>query len=1194
MKRRISFIFAFALLCMSSVVAQVASGTCGDNLTWVLTEEGELIVEGTGEITSIPWRDFKGTITKVTLSAGVTGTVSYAFEGCSSLTTVNIPENSQLINIETAMFQNCSSLASITIPMSVTSIGYYAFDGCSSLASITIPKSVAEIANYAFRNCGGLTSITIKSTTPPTIGYYSFVGVDMFVYVPTGSVAAYKEAEHWSEFANIQAIVSLVSSGTCGDNLTWELTDDGKLTIEGTGAMYSYGWSDSPLYSHHEFITEVVFPAGVTNIGEGVFWDCTGLTEVTIPAGVTSVDNYAFSGCRNLVSVSVPESVRSIGVYAFQNCNNLTAINIPEGVTSILNYAFENCNSLASITIPAGVTSICSHAFWGCSGLTSIICNAVTPPAVEDEWTLYDVNRSIPVYVPTAAIEDYKSAQYWSEFTNYQSLVIASGICGDNLTWKLTDDGELTIEGEGAMFDFQQDANRPSWDDYQGSIKSATIKEGVTSIGAWAFSGCALTSISIPEGVVSIGEKAFRGCNNLISIVTPKSLAVMGTEVFYECGNLLTAEINGSLTAMPTSTFYHCRKLSSVILPSSITSLQWGVFFSCEGLRSLTCLAATPPSCADYSFHGVSTAECVLRVPDMSVSAYRAAAKWKEFVDVVALPLASGTCGGNLEWRLTYSGELIVEGEGEMTSSPSWSEYNGSITVVSLPEGLTSIGSTAFKGCGSLASIIIPEDVTRIENEAFADCSSLTTIVSKATTPPAVANLWAFAGVDKSIPVYVPAVAIEDYKSAYNWSEFTNIQPMIIASGNCGDNLTWKYIDGGELVIEGTGTMNDKPWESYKGSITKVTIKEGVTSIVDWAFYQCSNLTEVSIAESVTHIGNDAFRECSILSSLTLPEELTHLGSGVFIQCYNLASIIIPDGVRNIYISTFDGCSNLSSVAIPAGMESISGWAFAWCSNLRTIVCKASTPPALDANALEGVNRNAAVYVLNASLEAYRAADGWRNFSNIQPISHSLTVSDAGYATFYLDYAVEIPEEVKVYTATSVAGDRLKMTQVKGLLPAHTGVIVRAEEGTHLFHLSNESPNAIENNLLVGTTENTYIETQSTTKYYVLSRVDGVVGMYRAKIKDNGTFLNNANKAYLALDMGNLGIFDDETNTDEEGGQLSNRLRFDFGGTTGIGNSQFTIDNSQLTIHDLHGRRITDTEALKGVYIVNGKKVVFK
>ena len=416
MKRRISFIFAFALLCMSSVVAQGASGTCGDNLTWVLTEEGELIIEGTGEITSNPWRDFKGTITKVTLSAGVTGTKSYAFEGCSSLTTVNIPENSQLINIETAMFQNCSSLASITIPMSVTSIGNYAFDGCSSLASITIPESVAEIANYAFRNCGGLTSITIKSTTPPTIGYYSFDGVDMFVYVPTGSFAAYKEAEHWSEFTNIQAIVSLVSSGTCGDNLTWALTDDGKLTIEGAGTMNNYGWSDSPLYSYRELITEVVIPEGVTNIGEGVFWDCTGLTEVTIPAGVTSIDNYAFAGCRNLVAVSVSESVKSIGVYAFQNCNSLTTINIPEGVTSILNNAFQNCNSLAFITIPAGVTSIGSHAFWGCSGLTSITCNATTPPVIADQWTINDVDRSIPVYVPAASIVTYEEAEYWNEF----------------------------------------------------------------------------------------------------------------------------------------------------------------------------------------------------------------------------------------------------------------------------------------------------------------------------------------------------------------------------------------------------------------------------------------------------------------------------------------------------------------------------------------------------------------------------------------------------------------------------------------------------------------------------------------------------------------------------------------------------------------------------------------------------------
>ena len=111
-------------------------------------------------------------------------------------------------------------------------------------------------------------------------------------------------------------------------------------------------------------------------------------------------------------------------------------------------------------------------------------------------------------------------------------------------------------------------------------------------------------------------------------------------------------------------------------------------------------------------------------------------------------------------------------------------------------------------------------------------------------------------------------------------------------------------------------------------------------------------------------------------------------------------------------------------------------------------------------------------------------------------------------------------------------------------------------------------------------------------KYYVLARKDGVVGMYRPSLNEDGQFLNNANKAYLALDVGKLGIFDDEVNTDEEGGQLSNRLRFDFGGTTSIAPS--TLNSQLSTIHDLHGCRITDTEGLKGIYIVGGKKVVFK
>ena len=164
------------------------------------------------------------------------------------------------------------------------------------------------------------------------------------------------------------------------------------------------------------------------------------------------------------------------------------------------------------------------------------------------------------------------------------------------------------------------------------------------------------------------------------------------------------------------------------------------------------------------------------------------------------------------------------------------------------------------------------------------------------------------------------------------------------------------------------------------------------------------------------------------------------------------------------------------------------------------------------------------------------------------------------------------------------------MTQVTDVLPAYTGVIVRAPEGTYRFVMSDETPADVEGNLLEGTTSEESIVADPDYKYYVLSMMDDVVGMYLAKIKDNGTFLNNANKAYLALDMNKLGIFDDETDTSN---QLSNRLRFDFGGTTAIDNPEIRNHNSVI-IYDLTGRRVMNTEKLKGIYIVNGKNVILK
>ena len=250
------------------------------------------------------------------------------------------------------------------------------------------------------------------------------------------------------------------ATGTCGDNLTWTLSDDGELIIEGTGAMTDYDshstlrpWSDTFSSTNTLIrINTVTIKEGVTTIGEAAFSDCGSLTSITIPESVTSIGGYAFSECTELTSINIPEGVTSIGSRAFYHCHSLTSINIPgsvttigeyafyecwkltsitipEGVTTIGEYAFYQCSCLASITIPESVTTIGNYAFYDCSSLTSITSYAVAPPTCAS-GAFSGVNTAISVSVPESSVADYQTAEEWKEFTNFVGADL-SGI--DNL-----------------------------------------------------------------------------------------------------------------------------------------------------------------------------------------------------------------------------------------------------------------------------------------------------------------------------------------------------------------------------------------------------------------------------------------------------------------------------------------------------------------------------------------------------------------------------------------------------------------------------------------------------------------------------------------------------------------------------------------------------------------------------------------
>lgn len=133
-----------------------------------------------------------------------------------------------------------------------------------------------------------------------------------------------------------------IASGTCGENLTWTLTDSGTLTISGTGEMYDYDYS--PIWgSNAGDIQKVLIEKGVTSIGDWAFYFCWNLTTITIPEGVTSIGDGAFANCISLTSITLPEGVASIGDWAFRSCINLSSVILQKGVTSIGDFTFCEC-----------------------------------------------------------------------------------------------------------------------------------------------------------------------------------------------------------------------------------------------------------------------------------------------------------------------------------------------------------------------------------------------------------------------------------------------------------------------------------------------------------------------------------------------------------------------------------------------------------------------------------------------------------------------------------------------------------------------------------------------------------------------------------------------------------------------------------------------------------------------------------
>ena len=626
-----------------------------DNLTWKLYEDGTLNISGTGAMKDYdsddsPATQKKDSVKKVVIEDDVTSIGNYAFSGCSSLTDITLP--SSVTSIKSCAFYKCSQLASIEIPSSVTSIGNSAFRNCTGLTSITIPESVTSIGDSAFRNCTGLTSITISDRVT-SIGNYVFWG--------------------------------------CSN------------------------------------LTSIVIPDSVTSIGVLAFSDCSSLTSITIPDSVTSIGYAAFSDCSSLkiISLSCKSTLKksdfgdqadlvSYTSHTLKKTEAKAATCTEKGNKEY--WTCEHCGKyfLSDDTNPETATAVelsetvipASHKltkveakdatcaedgnkeYWTCEHCKKYFLSDDTNPetatAVEQSETILPALKhknatTRGAVEPTETAPGYSGDRYCPDC----DTVLEKGYTywvEDNLTWKLYEDGKLTISGTGTMKDYDSDSN-PSPIYNNSDVKEVVIEDGVTSIGNKAFDSCSsLTSITIPNSVTSIKAATFYGCTSLTSITIPDGVTSIGYATFAGCSSLTSITIPDSVTSIGYATFAGCSSLTSITIPDSVTSIGYATFAGCSSLTSIT-IPDSVTSIGESAFYACSSLTSIT-IPD----------------------------------SVTRIGDYAFKNCSNLTS-------------ITIPDSVTSIGNSAFYGCSSLKTISL-SCKSSLKRSDFGDQANLVSYTS--------------------------------------------------------------------------------------------------------------------------------------------------------------------------------------------------------------------------------------------------------------------------------------------------------------------------------------------------------------------------------------------------------------------------------------------------------------------------------
>ena len=762
------------------------------------------------------------------------------------------------------------------------------------------------------------------------------------------------------------------------------------------------GEANPLFYAHHLYlngkeIKDLVIPTSVTSIGSYAFRNCENLISITIPSSVTSIGSSAFEGTAwydnqpdGLVfagkfaykykgempansSISLQEGTIGIAGSAFYNCSSLTSITIPNSVISIGNSAFSGCSGLTSVTIPNSVTSIGGDSFYGCSGLTSItIPNSVTSIG---NWAFSGCSGLTSITIPNSVTSfGYSAFLGCKGLTTITSEIekpfeIDSGTFSDDIY----NVAELIVP-YGTKAAYQ---NTVGWNKFT-KITEAEFEVSEFSVNGIYYKVGDNNTVSVTSGEVKYSD----------DVVIPE-------QVTYNNGTYNVTTIN-------PAAFWECSGLTSITIPKSLNRIKEDAFFECNNLTAVN----------------ISDLEAWLNV-SIQPGSRRVGDSYFD-------------CSGS---PLYYAHHLYLNGV--------------EVKEIEIPKTIDRIPNFSYEGWSGLNSVIIPNSVTSIGYSAFSGCGGLTRIVLDKEEPLDIYSNTFSDDTYTNAELIVPKGTKALYQATEGWNKFAKITEAEEDSNEFElDGIYYvKFGDNKVAVIKGSneysGDVVIPSQVTYKGqtysvtiiesafegcaNLTSVAIPNSVIFIYLYAFEGCDNLKSVYISDleswcnvkfeygfpnefnssnplqqahhlflngvevkdlvipqSITEIKYATFDGCSSLTSVAFPESVTSIGWGAFEGCTGLTSLLFPNSLTSIGDYAFYGCSGLLSIKIPNSVTSIGIGTFQGCSGLTTITSEIVKPFVINSYIFsDDTYTNAELIVPKGTKALYQATEGWNKFTKI-------------------------------------------------------------------------------------------------------------------------------------------------------------------------------------------------------------------